>query len=391
MRGNRYRGTQDGGEAEEQVEQAVSADAVEDADTIDDIVAGLKERSEGWDCDVVRVRGSEWDMANGQRGRAWKVGGTFTRKALTEADMRKLFDDLLADMESRAPRYSMPVGHEGLTPLLAEFAINDAHFGMLAHGDETGKGHYDLDIASDTYVRAVRRAVSLASGLYDQNVHRCLFLVGNDLFHANSYLPGGKQAVTRAGTPQDVDTRLHEVFTAVRRAVVKATEDIMTLGAPVDIVIVPGNHDVDETYRLGEVLAAWFRNTDQVTVDYGPNRRKFYGWRKNAFMFTHGEEYKRQRENLAMLFLNEMPAGLFIASKGGLREVHTGHNHAAMQGGYYPTAELTESQGVRVRSLPGLTGIDAWHHEEGYQHHRAATLLLYRPGGGLHALHEVTP
>ena len=387
-------------ETEQQSEQAVTSDTVEDAGTIDDIIAGIKERSEDWDCDVAYLRGSEWDMANGKKGRSWKVGGTFKRKVLREGTMTRLFADLIADAEAYAPAY--PPLPESLRPLgyvqterpslLAEFAINDAHFGMLAHGDETGKGHYDLGIARENYINVATRMVTTAKELYGDDIERCVFLVGNDLFHANSYAPGSRQAVTRAGTPQDVDTRLHEVFTAVRRAVVEATECIMyAIGAPVDIVIVPGNHDMDETYRLGEVLAAWFRGTSEVSVDYGANKRKFYGWRGNAFMFTHGEEYKRQRENLAMLFLNEMPASMFLDSKSGLREVHTGHNHAAMQGGYYPTAELTESQGIRVRSLPGLTGTDAWHHEQGYQHHRAATLLMYRGGGGLHALHEVTP
>lgn len=379
-------------------EAPVSHDELREAETVEDLLRRLGERSEGWEAEVVSVGGSEWDMANGKKGRSLRVKGTYRRQAMTSDDLDKIWEDIKEDIALESASHRAPVPYDGLCdePLLAVVAINDAHFGMLAHGDETGKGHYDLDIARQTFEGAV---IGLGHHLLRyrtfagsrQSVQRILFLVGNDLFHANSYTPGGKQPVTRAGTPQDVDTRLHEVFTTARRTVTWAIDELARWGADIDVVMVPGNHDVDEVYRLGEVLEAWYRKDAQVSVANSANKRKFYGFGKNALMLTHGEEFKRQRDNLAMIMLNEMPGQMLLDSRDGLREVLTGHNHAAMSGGYFPTAGLTESQGVRVRSLPGLTGIDAWHHEEGYRHHRAATLLVYQESGGLYALHEVTP
>ena len=215
-----------------------------------------------------------------------------------------------------------------------------------------------------------------------------MVLVGNDLFHANSL--NNKVAVTRKGTPQDFDSRFHKVFTEVRRAVVQVV-DYAASYANVDVVMIAGNHDKDEVYRLGEVLGAWYRNDNQVHVTNSANKRVFYSYGGNSWMFAHGEEYRRKRDNLAMIMLSEMPGNMLTSSERGYREVLTGHNHAAMSGGYYPTGDLSESRGVRVRSLPGLTSTDEWHHEEGYKHYRAGTLLTYDHKGGLHCMYEVRP
>ena len=80
-----------------------------------------------------------------------------------------------------------------------------------------------------------------------------------------------------------------------------------------------------------------------------------------------------------------------IASDGGCREIHTGHHHISMEGGYYPDHSLTESRGVRIRSLLGLTATDAWHYGQNYLHHRGATALIYRHSGGVAGLHEYNP
>ena len=60
-----------------------------------------------------------------------------------------------------------------------------------------------------------------------------------------------------------------------------------------------------------------------------------------------------------------------------------------MEGGYYPTAEVNETRAIRTRSLPGFTATDGWHHEQGYQHRRSATCLIYRKSGGIAGLHEI--
>ena len=58
--------------------------------------------------------------------------------------------------------------------------------------------------------------------------------------------------------------------------------------APVQVVMVTGNHDTQRLYYLGDVLEAWFRNTKDVAVDNSPRQRKYFRYHGNLIGFTHG-------------------------------------------------------------------------------------------------------
>jgi hypothetical protein len=357
-------------------------------ESLEDVIAAFDMDPTIWEATQVTVGGSSWDqsVAKGTVASSVRIKASFKRIRFSEDDAQIIWDEFIDMAEDYAPRYEKPeyqIMVKSSDPVLAEIAIHDPHFGMYAYGKEVGGPSQDVNTISTEYGEAVEHLLGM-SQIYP--VDRILYIVGHDLQHINSF-DGGKTGVTKRGTPQDTDTRISKIFTTIRKAVVTGI-DAARLIAPTDIAVVPGNHDTDEAYKLGEVLNAWYRHDDAVDVQYGPNKRRFYNYGANSFMLTHGEEYRRKRDNLAMIMLTEMPTEMLVASDGGLREVHTGHNHIALQGGYYPTAEVSESRGVRVRSLPGMTATDAWHHEEGYKHHRAASLLVYRRSGGLVGLHE---
>ncbi len=162
--------------------------------------------------------------------------------------------------------------------------------------------------------------------------------------------------------------------------------------------MIPGNHDEQTTYKLGEVLQAWYRNDPRVDVKYDvesedeaywPRRRQYYQYGHNALMFTHGMEYKRKRDPLPLLFATECPPMIWATTTH--REVHTGHNHIRMSGRYQPEQDVTETRAIITRSLPGLTPEDAWHYQQGYKHAQAGTALVFRRSGGIAGLHEFTP
>jgi hypothetical protein len=325
----------------------------------------------------------------------YQVRATLTPNIQQQVDLgRVLIEQCVEDMKTHAPRYAPPLGKQHklvdlAEPTLMEIAIFDPHIGMLAWGKEVG-APYDTDIAVRDYGLA---ADKLLSYHVHYNVDRVLFLVGNDLLHvdglAQSVGGGARGGATSAGTPQDIDTRLPRMFTAARRAVVAAI-DKARLIAPVDVLVVPGNHDEQSMYRMGEVLNAWYRLDERVSVIYGPNRRKYYGYPehkpRNALMFVHGEDYRRQRDNLPLQFATECPPELWVHSTH--REIHTGHNHIKMEGRYTPTSGVDETRGIRTRSLPGLTPEDSWHYKEGYKHRRTASVLFFRASGGVEGLHE---
>ena len=294
------------------------------------------------------------------------------------------------DAIGHSPAYETPVYSTNPLlvddePTMAVVSINDPHIGMLAWGREVGIP-YDLNIATEDYRRA---AMGLKRYLALYNIEAIRFVVGHDLFHADTLGEGGKGAQTTKGTPQDIDSRLGKIFTAVRRSVVGALDEYR-LVAPVKAIVVPGNHDAQTIYKFGEVLSAWYRNDDAVEINFGASKRRYDLYGNTVFMHTHGEEFRRKRDNLVSVFATECPVEMWAAAK--YREVLVGHNHINMQKIYTgdPAEIEWEGRATRVRSLPGLTPEDSWHYEQGYKHTRAATIIVYRKSGGVAGLHEVT-
>jgi hypothetical protein len=44
--------------------------------------------------------------------------------------------------------------------------------------------------------------------------------------------------------------------------------------APVDVIIIPGNHDEERTFYMGDALACRYEGNPNVTVDNSPKTRK---------------------------------------------------------------------------------------------------------------------
>jgi hypothetical protein len=283
-------------------------------------------------------------------------------------------------------------------PVMLAVAVFDPHLGMYAWEQEVGH-NYDSSIGVADYTKAVDHALD-TSRFY--NVERILYIVGNDLAHVDGFGPDGRGGMSRggattSGTVQDFDSRLAKMFSTIRQAVVEGIDKARQI-APVDVVVIPGNHDEQTMYKLAEVLAAWYRNDPHVDVrydpssanpNYWPRRRQFYRYGENLLMLTHGMELKRKRDPLPLVMATEAEAIDWAVTSH--REILTGHNHIRMTGGYYPEQDVTETRAIITRSLPGLTPEDAWHYNEGYKHQRGSTALIYRKSGGLAGLHEFTP
>lgn len=336
--------------------------------------------------------GNAWEQNSGEDGLVtlMQVKAKFQRDPTKQLEaIEAAVDEMIEDAAKHAPEYAA-IERPDFSGDPVSYWVHpyDPHIGMLAWGHEVGED-YDLAIALRDYEAAADHLLSLGSV---HPVEEINFVVGHDLVHvdgpsmdARGNRRGG---ATTGGTSQDIDTRLAKMFTAARRAVVAAVDKARLL-APVTVRVVPGNHDRETMYKLGEVLNAWYRNDPEVTVIYGPAKRFFAQYGKNGFMLTHGEEYNRKRDNLPLIFATECPPEIWASTT--YREIVTGHNHINKTGRYIPTAEGDETRAIRTRSLPGLTPEDAWHYEQGYKHWRASTAIAYRKSGGIAGLYEFTP
>jgi hypothetical protein len=156
---------------------------------------------------------------------------------------------------------------------------------------------------------------------------------------------------------------------------IKTAVDSLAETAPVDIVIVPGNHDRQTMYYLGEALEDWYWQDERVSVDNGPALRKYYQHGQNLIGLTHGDGLRPDK--LPLLMATEAQQA-WAATRW--REWHIGHYHTKREFRYLP---VDEHNGVRVRVIPSLCAADRWHYEKGFvQGVRAAEAYVWHPTMG---------
>lgn len=248
---------------------------------------------------------------------------------------------------------------------LLEVSLFDVHFGKLAWERETGN-KYDLKIAERIYAQAVS---DLLNKIENFPVSKILFPIGQDFFHVDNW-----SNTTNKGTEQDVDDRFQKVFESGCMAVINAINECLEY-APVDIVWVPGNHDVETSWYLIKYLEAWFRQNKSVKVDSNPTFRKYYRYGNTLIGYTHGCEEKHQ--DLPLIMANEVPD---LWSKTKYRTMHIGHVHKKKVTNYVSHDSFN---GVDIVVLPSLSAIDSWHYKKGYVGtNRAAECYLYNYSSG---------
>ena len=337
--------------------------------------------------EIIRVRHNKWEMGYTKRDKTpghyelFQVKADFQpRQPLVEIDR------LITEMITKAENHS-PIAYEALLrektwedtatgdPHCMEINITDHHLGQLAWGLETLGENYDVTIARKLFLWAVDDLVRKAGNF---RIDRFVFPLGNDLFHADRVTAYGSGGETTAGTGVDTDTRRKKLIRIVEEMCVDAI-DYLRKFAPVDVVMVPGNHDEDTAFTLGEYLTAWYRLDPEVRIENGPASRKYYEYGANMLGFTHGK--KEGTKRLPMLMPLEQPE---MWARTKFREWHVGDQHRL---NVRDVISAADDLGVRIRILPSLAGAEAWHAGKGFKGAvRAAEAFLWNHQTGFAAL-----
>jgi len=292
------------------------------------------------------------------------------KKKIVEA--RQAIEAMKADALSFAPVYpkiaypKLDKGH------LYEIDMPDIHFGRLTWDEESGE-NYDIKIAKKAIETTVMKLLAL---IQKQSVSKILLPLGNDFFNVDN-----KFNTTTGGTPQQEDTRWKKTFT-LGRQICTWIIDTCSQVAPVDVIIVPGNHDEQRSFCLGDSLECWFHNNPNVTIDNAAMNRKYYLFGKNLIGFAHG--YDEKLDRLPMMMAMDKPD---LWAKAKFREWHTGDKHNKKDFVY----KTDEGSGVVVRILRALAAQDAWTFNHGYNSLRAGESFLWHPENGLVAQYTATP
>ena len=272
-----------------------------------------------------------------------KEGGQAIREVKDE------FFESLKSISPAIPKRSYDIKKE--SPIVYEISLPDIHYGKRT--DDTPEQ------AEANFLNSIYELHRRAEGL---NIERFLLPIGNDGMNSE-----GMRKATTKGTPQDDSMDWQQSFVGYTKLVIKAI-NYLSQYAPVDVVVIQGNHDYERMFYAGEVLSAWYTNDKNVTIDNSTEGRKYYEYGTNMIMFTHGD--KEKAAEMPLIMATEQPV-MFARTK--FREVHCGHLHKEM---------VNEYRGIKVRFVPSICANDSWHKLMGYAASRCAQAYIWNKEKG---------
>jgi hypothetical protein len=309
------------------------------------------------DWDIVKIKVGNWEVSmklkqpdgthKAIKVPAFRIGLTLLRK--TPHPLEIAIGNLIKDMPA-LPTVDF-TKHTGIgsQTIAAEIAPFDIHFGKFAWHPETMGGSMDSKIASKVFIDSCTDNLEKLS---KWPLAKIFFVVGQDLMHFENIWA----QTPISGHQLDVDSRLPKVIEICKRSVVHII-DLAIQMAPVEVIRIPGNHDIHASYWLCEILKERYRDNKHVTIDNGPSVKKCRLWGDLLVGWTHDASGRRQMPTVNMLpqFWPEE------WGKSRFREWHVGHKHKA---DVTKTKPVCSVGGTVVRQLSCLTTIDKWHVDE---------------------------
>jgi hypothetical protein len=330
-------------------------------------------KSEGYRKDKV----SNWESVNGKgtgdsidTGRVIVVPlytvKVWLKRKTEEIRANLIIDSLIAEAKKFAPKYPKIKYEKILDAHMMEIALPDLQLGRLVSEFATG---YELN--PEIQIKKAEDAIDQLIQYSKQfPIKRILFPVGNDFFDSNT-----AEMMTVHGTPQQDDVRWQRTYELGCQFLRKVIDKLMNI-APVDVLIIPGNHDEERIFYLGSWLEAWYHNCQDVKVDNYPNKRKYFVCDNNLIMLTHG--YYEKNGKLDSLMAYEVPD---LWAKCQNREVHLGDKHHKVDM-IMKTDEL--ENGVVVRILRSLATPSVWEHDKGLVGSlKASEMFIWHPTNGV--------
>lgn len=329
--------------------------------TLDELLDASKVNLDIWKVKEYWI--NKWDTTSWKRDfpetiQNWQVKARLEKDVkLSDAlDIEKIFKNMVKTYTPPILNIAPKTHSENDENNLLEICIFDLHMGKLAWGGETGE-NYDTKIARERFIGAIEKLVRTANAF---EYSRILFPVGNDFFNSDTIFN-----TTTKGTQQDEDLRWQKTFNVGVRLLIDAINMLKQTGVPVDVLVIPGNHDFERSYYMGKYLEAWFNNDSMVHINCGASPRKYYRFGNVLLGLTHGGEEKES--SLPMIMATDIESKP-LWSDTKFHEWHVGHIHRKRNVKFElnRNRELNEDLGVTIRYLSSLTGTEEWHHKKGF-------------------------
>jgi len=340
--------------------------------TVEQLTTLMHIDPERWEIET--ITGNKWEglQAGGEhRTELIQVKFLARRKAFDALDAAR---ELLQDAPPLPPlrRTAQTDG------LMMALGLVDLHVGKLSVPEATGDT-WNLALAEQVALEATQTLLTRAQNA--GNIARILLPWGHDLIHTED----GR--MTTRGTPQDVAELYHAVnLTALRisQRVIELCREV----APVDVIMVAGNHARRSEWWLGEVLRARYAASEGISVNNSIRARKYVAWEGILLGLTHGDGPKHS----ALPALMAQEAG--VAWSGAhTREWLIGHLHHTKVLSQRFVIDAQDQVGVTIRQLPTVCGSDVWHEAAGYvgATKRVEAPLYHRSEGYIHSICYTRP
>lgn len=337
------------------VDNIITIESKEDyrkADSLDKVLRSCKVDENEWETKDFSVK----ELANGNF--LWTVR---FKKKLIPFNLEKAVVDLCKlSPKVELKKYPDKNKEDGV---MVEILIADHHWGKLTTKEETGED-YNLKIATKIFKDAVDYNIRQ---ILKHNVDKIIFVTGNDIIHTDNFTNN----ITTAGTPQDSDGKLYETFREVTKVLIESINKLQNI-APVDCVLVHGNHSRMGEFYLGEVLYAYYYNNPNVRVDNTNRSRKYYRYGNSLITYLHGDSIK----------LADLP--IIMASENSKEWGTAKYRYAKLGHFHHQKMMVNEISGTIVEIVPTLCHSDKWHKDKGFGSNiRSSVTSIYSKTNGL--------
>jgi hypothetical protein len=252
--------------------------------------------------------------------------------------------------------------------LLCQYTLTDVHLGMLAWGEETGAGDYDLSIAEQLLESWFDAAIDMAP-----DAHTGVLAQLGDLLHHDSH-----ESVTPAHRHVlDADSRFQKMVRVAVRVIRKIVAKLLFKHERVVIIMADANHDPASEAWLREMLAAFYENEPRVEVLSSAGTYYAIPWGDVSLFYHHG--HKRGIANVDTVF-----AGKFRSLYGATKYsyAHIGHLHSD---------ELKNTNLMKVERHETLASPDAYAALGGWLTNQSAKVIHYHKRFGEVGRNTITP
>lgn len=311
------------------------------------------------DWELISARNNIWNVYSKQDG----VKELYSSKIVVKPKGQTIDYDRINEWFNKLDRkYSVPFVNtsdkylNGTKCLLIDIA--DLHLNLQASVFSTGN-EYNCEIAEKLFFHVIE---DILSRVDRYKFNKIIFCVGGDMLNGDN-LSGS----TTKGTPQDSDLLYFDAVEKLYAMTIKAI-DILKSKSPVSVIYISGNHDKLSGYKLAKFVDAWFRNDEDVVVDYSPLPRKYVRFGKTLFVFAHDGNIKI----LPRLIADEARE---YWSDINTTEVFLQHLHTEQV--------LTEEYNMRIQRLPTISAKSDWTVNKGFGSKRQCKTFIFDIDDGL--------